>query len=239
VIELAVHTYTKTPHTALAIFAHPDDAEIACGATLAKWATQECHVILAVATQGDKGGDGDDPNRVAEERTRELLEAGRVLGVNDVIQLAYLDGELANTVELRRRLVTLIRSFRPEVVLTGDPTAIFFGDLYYNHRDHRQLGWAVLDAVFPAARQRAYFPEAGDPVDQIEVLLSATLEPNAGVATDGFTEKKIQAMQAHRAQLARYEHALDQAVFERARQAARLAGLPGEAELFRLVRGGA
>jgi len=105
----------------------------------------------------DKGGDGDDPGRLSEERTRELLEAGRVLGVNDVIQLAYLDGELENTIEFRRRLVTLMRSFRPEVVLTGDPTAVFFGDLYYNHRDHRQLGWAVLDAVFPAARQRAYF----------------------------------------------------------------------------------
>ncbi|MGC9155876.1 MAG: PIG-L deacetylase family protein [Ferrimicrobium sp.] len=234
-----MHTYTKIPHTALAIFAHPDDAEIACGGTLARWAAERCHVILAVATQGDKGGDGGDPGRLSEERTRELLEAGRLLGVNDVIQLAYLDGELENSLELRRRLVTLIRSFRPEVVLTGDPTAVFFGDLYYNHRDHRQLGWAVLDAVFPAARQRAYFPEAGDPVEELEVLLAASLEPNTSVSIDGLVEKKVAAMRAHRAQLARYQDALDRVVAERARQAARQAGFSGEAELFRMVRGGA
>jgi LmbE family N-acetylglucosaminyl deacetylase len=234
-----MHTYTKIPDTALAIFAHPDDAEIACGGTLARWAGEGCNVILAVATQGDKGGDGDDPGRLSEERTRELLEAGRVLGVNDVIQLAYLDGELENTIEFRRRLVTLMRSFRPEVVLTGDPTAVFFGDLYYNHRDHRQLGWAVLDAVFPAARQRAYFPEAGDPVEELEVLLAATLEPNTWIGIDGQLDKKVAAMRAHRAQLARYQDSLDRVVAERARQAARMVGGTGEAELFRLVRGGA
>jgi LmbE family N-acetylglucosaminyl deacetylase len=234
-----MHLYTATPDSALAIFAHPDDGEISCGGTLAKWAAQGCHVILAVATQGDKGGDGGDPGRVAAERTHELLEAGKLLGVTDVIQLAYLDGELDNTAELRRRLVTLIRSFRPQVVLTGDPTAVFFGDLYYNHRDHRQLGWAVLDAAFPAARQRGYFPEAGEPVDELEVLLAATLEPNAAVGIDGFVDKKVLAMQAHRAQLARYEDALDAAVSERARQAARQAGMAGQAELFRLVQGGA
>ena len=52
-----------------------------------------------------------------------------------------------------------IRSVRPDVVCCPDPTAVFFGDAYVNHRDHRVTGWATLDAVAPAAGNPHYFPE--------------------------------------------------------------------------------
>jgi LmbE family N-acetylglucosaminyl deacetylase len=234
-----IEELVRVPGRAMAIFAHPDDAEIACGATLARWVALGTRVVLAVATRGDKGGDGTDPVGLAEERSRELLDAGAILGVSDLIQLAYGDGELANDLLLRERLVSLMRRFRPEVVITSDPTVVFVGDLYYNHRDHRELGWAVLDAAFPAALERGYFPDAGEPLARLEVLLAATTSPNVLVRVEGFLDHKVQAMAAHRAQLARYADALEPVIRERARQSARMAGLEGEAELYRRVAQGA
>ena len=52
-----------------------------------------------------------------------------------------------------------MRELRPEVVLCPDPTAVFFGDGYFNHRDHRVTGWATLDAIAPAAGLPHYFAE--------------------------------------------------------------------------------
>src|SRR5207302_351117 len=76
-------------------------------------------------------------------------------------QLRIADGELDNTSELRRQIVTTIRRVRPDAVVCPDPTAVFFGDRYFNHHDHREVGWATLDAVAPAASNPHYFPNAG------------------------------------------------------------------------------
>ena len=79
----------------------------------------------------------------------------------------------------------VVRELRPDVVLCPDPTAVFFGDGYFNHRDHRVTGWATLDAVAPAAGNPHYFPEhlaEGLAVHQVRaVYLSGTLEPNCWV----------------------------------------------------------
>ena len=47
----------------------------------------------------------------------------------------------------------VLGALRPEVVIGPDPTAVFFGDGYVNHVDHRTIGWTLLDAVAPAARK--------------------------------------------------------------------------------------
>ena len=95
-----------------------------------------------------------------------------------------------------------------------------------------------MDAAFPAAMQRGYFSDTGDPLEAIEVLLAGTLEPNVGVRIDGYLEKKGNAMKAHRAQLAKYQYSIDDVIAERAGQSGRLSGLGGDVELFRLIRGG-
>ena len=69
----------------------------------------------------------------------------------------------------------------PDVVLGHDPTAVFFGQDYFNHRDHRTAGWALLDALSPAAALPHYFPEAGPPHQVATVYLSGTLDPDVWV----------------------------------------------------------
>jgi LmbE family N-acetylglucosaminyl deacetylase len=86
------------------------------------------------------------------------------------------------------------------VVLCPDPTAVFFGQDYYNHRDHRVVGMATLDAVSPAAALPHYFPDAG-PAHQVStVLMSGTLEPDVWVDVSITVDVKGEAVGCHRSQ---------------------------------------
>jgi LmbE family N-acetylglucosaminyl deacetylase len=188
------------PSRALAIYAHPDDPEVACAGTLAAWAAAGCALAVVSLARGEKGGRGDR-DELAGRREREARAAAEIVGAERWETFGLDDGSVDNTAELRARLVRLIRSYRPEVVLTSDPTAVFFGDRYVNHRDHRETGWAVLDAVAPAAANGSYFPDAGPPHQVDELYLSGTLEPNHWVDIASSIEVKIAALRCHHSQL--------------------------------------
>ena len=195
------------PNRVLAVYAHPDDPEISAGGTLARWADGGAEVHLLVTTRGDKGtSDPDvDTDELARLRETETAAAGRVLGVTSTRHLGYDDGELADDRALRADLVRAIRTIRPDAVLCPDPTAVFFGDGYINHRDHRVTGWATLDAVSPASGNPHYFPELraeGLDVHQPRaVYLSGTFEPNAWIDVTDTLERKIEALFCHASQL--------------------------------------
>ncbi len=144
---------TSIPDRALAVYAHPDDPEVSAGGTLALWTAAGADVHLVIANRGDKGSsDPDaDPDELAERRALEVQRVAEVLGLASVEHLGIPDGELDNTLELRGRLVEILRRMRPAAVVAPDPTAVFFGDSYVNHRDHRELGLALLDSLVPAA----------------------------------------------------------------------------------------
>src|SRR5205823_8453535 len=128
----------RGPERVLAVFTHPDDAEIGAGATLAKWAAGGRDVTLVVVSDGAKGS--QDPSRDREglvRLRRDETRAGAArLGVAGVEFLDVVDGEVENTPELRADLARVIRRVRPRIVVAPDPTAWFFGNEYYNHRDH-------------------------------------------------------------------------------------------------------
>ena len=148
------------PQCAMAIYAHPDDADVAAGGLLAQWAQDGCAVHLVVVCDGDKGSHvlSADAGAVREVRGAEVEFAADLLGAATVTKLERPDGEVENDVELRAELVGLIRQYRPEVVVGPDPTATFFAGVYVNHRDHRETGWALLDAVAPRPRCRSISP---------------------------------------------------------------------------------
>ncbi|MDQ6728685.1 MAG: PIG-L family deacetylase [Actinomycetota bacterium] len=195
--------YGEPPARALAVYAHPDDPEISCGATLARWAAAGAEVHVLVCTRGEKGSKDPavDPEDLARRRAGEMADAATVLGLAGHHRLDVADGELANTPELRGRIVAVVREVRPEVVLCPDPTAVFFGDTYFNHADHRTAGWAALDAVSPSAGNPHYFPAAGPPHQVGAVLLSGTLEPNLWVDVSASLETKVAALLCHASQL--------------------------------------
>jgi LmbE family N-acetylglucosaminyl deacetylase len=189
----------EAPARALAVYAHPDDPEVSCGGTLAHWARAGADVRLVVVNAGDKGSPdaATDPAELTERRAREVDAAAGVLGLAGVERMGLPDGEVTNDLALRARLVGLIRSHRPDIVICPDPTAVFFGDSYVNHRDHREVGWAVVDAVAPAAASPLYFPETGPPHHVAGLLLSGTFEPDVWVDISDSLELKVAAVQCH------------------------------------------
>ena len=223
------------PGRALAVYAHPDDPEISCGATLAAWAAAGAEVHVLTCTRGDKGSTdpASDPDELSRRRAGEVAAAAKVLGLAGHEQLQIDDGEIENSTAVRERIVETVRRVRPEVVVCPDPTAVIFGDTYFNHRDHRMVGWATLDAVAPAAGNPHYFPDAG-PAHKVEsVLLSATLEPNVWVDVGATIDTKVAALACHRTQLGgEGEEWLQSVIRARAEDDGRAAGVR-HAEGFR------
>lgn len=227
----------EPPRRVLAVYAHPDDADVSCGGSLAKWARDGADVQLVVCTRGDKGTtDPDvDPDVLARRRAVETDEAAAVLGLQAWHGLDHLDGELEDDRTLRSELVGWVRRVRPDTVLCPDPTAVLFGDHYVNHRDHRTVGTATLDAVAPAAARPLYFPEHGPAHQVSRVLLSGTLAPTVWVDVSTTIESKLQAVACHRSQLDGAGSWATDAVRSRAEDEGRRAGVRC-AEAFRLVR---
>lgn len=192
----------------LAVFTHPDDCEIACGATLARWAAAGAEVVVVVVSDGEKGSQdpAEDRRALVATRHEEARAAAAAMGAREVRFLDVVDGEVENTPALRAELVRTVREVRPARVLCPDPTAWFFGTGYYNHRDHRATGEAVLDAVSPAAGNPHFFPEQladGLGVWKVrDVWLAPTLEPNHVEDVTGFVETKLAALACHASQLA-------------------------------------
>jgi LmbE family N-acetylglucosaminyl deacetylase len=219
------------PRSALAVYAHPDDPEISAGGTLARWAAEGAEVWLLVTTRGDKGtSDPDvDPEQLAEQRLAETAASATVLGLTGHRHLAHGDGDLEDDRRLREEICRVVRELRPEIVLCPDPTAVFFGDGYFNHRDHRVTGWATLDAIAPAAGLPHYFADQladGLRVHQVSsVYLSGTLEPNCWVDISDQIERKIDALFCHKSQLLDTGESFRQFLRQRAEQDGRQAGV--------------
>ena len=227
---------SAVPSCAVAIYAHPDDAEVSCGGTLARWAAAGARVEVVVCTLGDKGSSDPavKPAALVKRRRAEVERAGEVLGIARHHFLKYGDGDIDNTPEVRGDLVGLIRKAQPDVVVCPDPEAAFFGQSYFNHRDHRVVGWAALDAMAPAAANPHYFPGAGAPHQVQCVYLSGSLVPDVWVDISDTVDAKAEALLCHESQVGETSEWLLTAVRERAEQAGRAAGV-AYAEGFRLL----
>jgi LmbE family N-acetylglucosaminyl deacetylase len=230
----------ETPGVVLAVYAHPDDADVACGGALARWAKAGSRVHLVVCTDGGKGTTDPtlEPETLAAERAGELEASAALIGLSSVDSLGFPDGELVDSDDFRCTLVERVRTLRPELVCGHDPTAVFFGQNYFNHRDHRIAGAALLDAVAPAAALPHYFPEAGPPHQVSTVLLSATLEPDDWVDVTDTIDTKAAAVECHRSQFAGQGGWAGEAVRRRAAEEGRRAGVQ-YAEGFRRLNLGA
>jgi LmbE family N-acetylglucosaminyl deacetylase len=217
----------QTPGVVLAVYAHPDDADVACGGTLARWAKAGSAVHLLVCTDGGKGTTDPtvEPAELARARAGELESSSALIGLTSVENLGFPDGELTDSDDFRRTLVGRVRALRPDVVCGHDPTAVFFGQAYFNHRDHRIAGAALLDSVAPAAALPHYFSDAGPPHQVSTVLLSATLEPDEWVDIADTIETKASAVECHRTQFAGQDGWAGEAVRRRAAEEGRRAGV--------------
>jgi LmbE family N-acetylglucosaminyl deacetylase len=224
----------------LAVFAHPDDAEICAGGTLAKWAAAGRDVHLMILTNGDRGSQDPqiDPRDVAATRARETEEAARVTGLASVTIGRVSDSELENTASVRQPVVRRIREVRAETLVSCDPTAVFFESRYYNHSDHRNAGWVALDAAYPGSGNPHFFPEqlreGLEVKDVYDVWLGWTNEPNHQEDITGFFRAKVDALAVHASQLAEGVRHFEEFMGREAAEAGEKIGVQ-HAEEFRVL----
>ena len=197
---------TEIPRTVLVVAAHPDDAEFGCGGTIANWIAAGSKAYYLIATNGDKGDDTGNysPEELAKVRQAEQKLAADKLGISDMTMLSRSDGSLEYNVNLRGDVVRWIRTWKPDAVFTHDPTVLFFSRGGVNHADHRAIGQATVDAVYPFARGLHQYPEqiaAGlEPHKVRYLLLWDSNTPNFTVNVSDTAEKKLEALLTHASQ---------------------------------------
>ena len=152
---------------AVAVVAHPDDLEYGAAAAVARWTSQGKHVAYLLATRGEAGIAGQDPEMVGPLRVEEERRSAAVVGVSEVHFLNHPDGLVEYGLPLRRDLAAVLRAERPDIVITMNFDLTWGDSNVVNHADHRAVGLAVLDACRDAANPWV-FPEAGPAWDGIK-----------------------------------------------------------------------
>jgi LmbE family N-acetylglucosaminyl deacetylase len=229
-----VHSITRV----LAVMAHPDDADVRCGGTFARWVDEGKEVNYVVVSSGSRGGDGNMTEaELAAIREAEQRASAEVLGIREITFLGHEDGYLTPSMDLRRDITREIRRFRPEVVVTHFPLR-HFG--WGNHPDHHAVGEATASAIYPTARNPMAFPElleAGfEPWEVTWLMAIDPDEPNFFVDIATSLERKLAAIACHRSQYGEGYLDFSRRLAEQTAEAAAPRGFPGltRAESYKL-----
>lgn len=202
---------TYVPKRVMAIAAHPDDIEFGSVGTIARWVKAGATAAYVLVTSGDVGiaEAGMTKAKATEIREAETLAAAQLVGVDDVAFLREPDGMVVNTLALRKELVRQIRRFRPEVIIAMDPTVMYTALGGINHPDHRAVGEATMDAIFPACSQPNLFQELEDEgffaCRVRKVYVSSRGEGDTYVDISSTIDLKIAALKAHVSQVGAME----------------------------------
>ena len=191
---------------AMVVVAHADDAEWGCAGTVAQWCNNGWEVVYVLCTDGSKGT--DDAKLTSEElvsiRKKEQLDAGRVLGLHNVVFLGYEDSMLEPTLDLRRDIVRQIRFYKPDILICLSPLRRLDGSSYFGHPDHIASGEAALSAVFPSSRDRLTYPElleeGLEPHKVSEVWIMGHDDDDKFVDVTDYIDVAVSALKSHSSQ---------------------------------------
>lgn len=224
------------PTVVLGIAAHPDDLDFGAAGTMAHFAEAGAAVHYLILTDGSSGSEDKDmtPEKLTKIRETEQKAAVKEIGGKSVIFLNYPDGQLEVTMDLKRDVVKVIRTIRPDVVVTMDPSILYSANRgFINHPDHRAAGQTALDAVFPLARDHMSFPElykqGFKPHKTKTILMTNFNGANYYVDITKTFSKKVAALKAHASQIQHIE-----AVAERMKE---WAGMTGKKAGYDLAEG--
>ena len=186
--------------TALAVVAHPDDLEYGAASAISKWTSEGKKVVYLLATRGEAGIDGMEPDETARVRVQEEIDGAAVVGVDTVEFLDHPDGIVEYGPPLRRDIARAIRKHRPEFVITIN-FDMRFPQGMVNQADHRAVGLAALDAARDAGN-RWIFPELLDeglePWSEVKALLvNASPNPTHAVDVGDHIYKGVESLQKH------------------------------------------
>lgn len=198
----------------LVVFAHPDDSDFYVGGTIARLTDAGAQVHYLCASRGDKGDASGTltSQQISEVRAAEQVAAAEILGVckENVEFLGMPDGNIVYNRELIDEIVKTIRRIQPNIVVALD-TNIVDPAWGVNHADHRAIGLATIDAVYPYSRNKNELPELQ--AHEVQTLLIVNYrEPNCFVEISGapFAAKKA-ALSSHKSQWGDAAHVIEKA----------------------------
>lgn len=174
----------------LAVFAHPDDAELSVAGTLLKVKSLGYRTAVCDMSRGEMGTRG-----TPEIRAKEALDAASILKLDARLNLELPDGHIWLTEESRTAMVRVIRRHKPKVILTthwDDP-----------HPDHASTSRIVRESARLATMGR-YDEEAGLAPVKIPAIMhslfSRRVVPSFVVDVSDFVSEKMRAIRAHASQ---------------------------------------
>jgi LmbE family N-acetylglucosaminyl deacetylase len=229
----------------LVIVAHPDDVDFGAAGTVARWTDAGIDVVYCLVTDGDAGGSDQSISRpdMATLRRYEQTEAAARVGVRDLRFLGYPDGRVEPTLGLRKDLARVIRQVRPDRVICPSPERDYVRP-GISHPDHRAVGSAALDAVYPDARNPFAFAdllaeEGLEAWTVPEVWISGSSTPTHYVDVTKTFPRKMAALRAHVSQVGGRDD-LEDLLRQRLSRMAAQGGLPADslAEAFQVVETG-
>lgn len=189
----------------LAIGAHPDDMEFICPGTLLKMHKRGYDLYFVIATNGENGFKVS--HRPVKDRVKirveEQKKSAKLLKVKKIYFLNYRDGFLKNDDSLRKKLVEIIKTVKPEIIFTFDPANLSFENVNLNHRDHRTIGESVFDAVFAAKNRYMY---AGSQHRINKFYFFASDRPNHTEDVTVYLEQILKLVKQHRSQYTSFEN---------------------------------
>ncbi len=168
-------------HTALVLVPHPDDAEYGMSAAVNRWTREGKEVIYVMATSGEAGIAGMDPEEAGPIREAEQIRSAAAVGVHTVDFLHFPDGQLTNDASMRAAIDHALERHQPQMVIT-----IFTGEEYApgirNQSDHMMFGQAVAETMedhddqwlFETAPEGEYFVDVTD--EDVEAAVAALAE---------------------------------------------------------------
>ncbi len=186
----------------MVVFAHPDDAEGGIGGTVKKLTNAGHRVFYTVLTSGNVGTYDRSltPQRLAEIRHEEMEAAARSLGVEKVFYLNYDDSALYPNLEMRARVVRVLRQVKADIVMGLDPWL-----KHLTHLDHRTAAWVALEAASNAGWHLAHYDQISveglepHPVQQVHLFF--TDDPTHYVDITDTMEDKVASLLCHRSQI--------------------------------------
>jgi bacillithiol biosynthesis deacetylase BshB1 len=177
----------------LVIAAHPDDAEISCGGTIAKHVSLGFKVGVVDLTRGELGTRG-----TAAIRDQEAADSSKILGLSVRENLGLRDGFFKNSEEDQLKVVKAIRKYQPEIVLTNA--------IYDRHPDHGRASDLVYESCFLSGLTKVETQENGKPQvawrpkSVYYFIQSQYIQPDFVVDVSDFWEKKLESLRAYRSQ---------------------------------------
>ena len=181
----------------LAVGAHPDDLEILCGGTLARFAQDGHEIVMCHASRGDRGSFVHTSEEIAALRWEEARRAAEICGA-EARSLGLSDGEVnAADIDQRRLVIDLVREVRPGLIITHHP-----GDYMGDHNEISRLVFECsFHATLPLFETGKPHHSLVTPIYYMETVMGVGFSPTEFVDVSTTIETKIAMLEAHQSQL--------------------------------------